>query len=159
MLKYVDYDIVFQEIPDEVTLAINLALCPNRCIGCHSPHLWENIGEPLNETALEKLLNKYGTNITCVCFMGGDNDPFEVAKIAEFIREYKKMGIKTAWYSGREQLPNGFPLKNFHYIKLGPYIPRLGGLKAPNTNQRLFRIRKNETFEDITWRLQKHNVL
>ena len=30
MLKYVDTDIVFQEFPDEVTLAINLSNCPCR---------------------------------------------------------------------------------------------------------------------------------
>ena len=45
MLKYVDYDIAFQEIPDEVTLAINLSNCPHRA-GCHSPHC-DDIGKNL----------------------------------------------------------------------------------------------------------------
>ena len=35
MLRYTDYDIVFREIPDETTLAVNLAGCPNRCPGCN----------------------------------------------------------------------------------------------------------------------------
>ena len=48
MLKYADYDIVFQEIPNEVTLAINISNCPNRCVGCHSPYLMEDVGEELN---------------------------------------------------------------------------------------------------------------
>ena len=52
MLKYTDYDIVFQEIPDEVTLAINLSNCPNRCKGCHSPYLQQNVGEALTEENL-----------------------------------------------------------------------------------------------------------
>ena len=66
MLRYVDYDIVFQEIPDEVTLAINLSNCPNRCKGCHSPHLLENVGESLTEESLGHLLQKYGKAVTCV---------------------------------------------------------------------------------------------
>ena len=35
MLKYVNTGIVFQEIPDEVTLAINISGCPCHCPGCH----------------------------------------------------------------------------------------------------------------------------
>ena len=44
MLKYVNTGVVFQEIPDEVTLAINISNCPCRCPGCHSHYLWEDIG-------------------------------------------------------------------------------------------------------------------
>lgn len=39
MLKYVDTAIVFSEIPDEVTLAINISGCPNKCKNCHSQYL------------------------------------------------------------------------------------------------------------------------
>lgn len=39
MVRYHNFDIVFAEIPDETTLAINITNCPNRCPGCHSPHL------------------------------------------------------------------------------------------------------------------------
>lgn len=60
MLKYAGYDIVFQEIPDEVTLALNLSGCPNGCPGCHSPHLQRDEGEALTPGALERLLERYG---------------------------------------------------------------------------------------------------
>ena len=33
MLNYYNYDIVCQEIPDEITLAINITGCPNHCQG------------------------------------------------------------------------------------------------------------------------------
>ena len=55
MLRFVNYDLVFQEIPDEVTLALNISNCPNRCDGCHSPYLMEDVGAILGENALAAL--------------------------------------------------------------------------------------------------------
>ena len=60
MLKYVNTGIVFQEIPDEVTLAINISNCPCRCPGCHSHYLWEDIGLPLNTDAIDAFVERYG---------------------------------------------------------------------------------------------------
>lgn len=140
MLRYVDYDIVFQEIPDEVTLAINLSNCPNRCKGCHSPHLLENVGESLTEESLGHLLQKYGKAVTCVCFMGGDAEPFEVERLAGFLHRQSIALVKVGWYSGKNELPEGLSVQNFEYIKLGPYIEKLGGLKSPDTNQHFYRI-------------------
>ena len=57
MLRLASFDVVFQEIPGEVTLALNLSGCPNRCAGCHSPHLWEEVGEPLDDNLLNSLLS------------------------------------------------------------------------------------------------------
>ena len=155
-MKVASFDIVFQEIPGEVTLALNLSNCPCHCPGCHSPHLAEDIGEPLNEQLLDGLIARYGSMITCVAFMGGDADPEEVARWAEYVRP-----LKTAWYSGRPSFPNtpnnqiipNIPIP-FDYVKLGPYIESLGGLKSPTTNQRLYK-RVGDEWQDITssfWR-------
>lgn len=151
MLRYADYDIVFQEIPDEVTLAINLSNCPNQCKGCHSPHLMQDIGEPLTEESLSLLLNKYGKTVTCVCFMGGDAFPDELARLAGFLHHQTIAKVKVGWYSGKEEWPETIPLCYFQYIKLGPYIEALGGLKSPRTNQRLYKITEGERC-DITSR-------
>ena len=156
MLKFTDYDIVFQEIPDEVTLAINLSLCPNNCRGCHSPQLRTDIGEQLTETALADLLQRYGANITCVCFMGGDGAPEEVAKLSQWVRNTYK--LKTGWYSGREKLEDDALALAFDYVKIGPYIPERGPLKDPNTNQRLYKV-TNGAMEDITSRFWKKSSL
>ena len=75
MLKYVNTGIVFQEIPDEVTLAINISNCPCHCPGCHSKYLWEDIGTPLTPMVIEQMVKNYGDDITCIAFMGGDSDP------------------------------------------------------------------------------------
>jgi anaerobic ribonucleoside-triphosphate reductase activating protein len=146
MLRLVSYDVVFQEIPGEVTLALNLSGCPNGCPGCHSPHLREEIGEPLDGELLEGLLRRYGGAVTCVCFMGGDGNPDEVARWAARIGEWP---LKVAWYSGREALPIDFPADRFDYIKLGPYVEALGGLRSPRTNQRMIR-REGTEWVDIT---------
>lgn len=45
-MKYVDTKIVFQELPNEITLAINISGCPCACIGCHSSYLSQDIGDP-----------------------------------------------------------------------------------------------------------------
>ena len=93
----------------------------------------------MTEEMLEGLIGKYSAAVTCFCFMGGDAEPLEVMRLAEWIRT-QWPDIKTAWYSGKEKLPEGFDIRSMNYIKLGPYMESLGGLKSPNTNQALYRI-------------------
>ena len=149
MLRFINYSVVFQEIPSEVTLAINLTNCPNRCKGCHSPHLWEDRGETLDNNLLDALLDKYGKAITCVCFMGGDASPKEVEQCSIFLHNRTEGRIKVGWYSGKESFPQECSVQNFDYIKLGAYIEHLGGLNSATTNQRLWRI-DNGTMVDMT---------
>jgi anaerobic ribonucleoside-triphosphate reductase activating protein len=151
MLKFVDYDIVFREVPDEVTLALNLAGCPNGCPGCHSSYLMQDIGHELTADALDDLLLNYQAEVTCLCFMGGDASPHEVARWARHIR-LRFPGTKVAWYSGRALLPDGFDTAAFHYIKLGPYVAERGPLDNPNTNQRFFYVSPNGELTDQTAR-------
>lgn len=140
MLRFVNFDIVFQEVPGEVTMAINISNCPNRCKGCHSPYLMKNIGEPLTPDNLSFLIEKYGSGITCVCFMGGDSDPFEVERLADFIKDKYPGKLKVVWYSGKDCLPEHFPVKNFDFIKIGSYKEERGGLSSPDTNQRFYQV-------------------
>lgn len=151
MLKYVNTAVVFQEIPDEVTLAINISRCPCRCPGCHSTYLWQDIGEPLTPLVLEGFIRKYGNDITCLCFMGGDAEPAAVNQLARYLhREHP--GYKVAWYSGRVLIPSVVNKPDFDYIKVGPYIKHLGCLKDRTTNQRLYKKAAGDDFTDITER-------
>ncbi len=154
MLKYTDYDIVFREIPNEVTLAINLSNCPHRCVGCHSPQLQQDIGEELNEKSLEKIIKNYDNFITCVCFMGGDSSPAEIGKLADFVKNKWNQKLKIGWYSGNDKVSNLVSVKNLNFVKLGEYKHQLGGLDCKTTNQRLYSI-DNLKFNDITFKLQK----
>ena len=153
MLKCYNYDVVFQERPDETTLAINISNCPNRCPGCHSPHLWNDIGTPLTLEVLDSLINEYSGLITCICFMGGDADAAVVNSLAQWMKTaHPKMHI--GWYSGRTRLAKEINVRNFDYIKLGPYIETKGGLNRKSTNQRLYKI-TDGGMTDITNRFWK----
>ncbi len=138
MLKYVNTDVVFQEIPNETTLAINISNCPCHCKGCHSSYLAEDVGTELTAPSLLELLKK-NKGITCVAMMGGDSEPQEVEYFSELVRNIA--GLRYAWYSGRQELPKNIDISKFNYIKLGPYIEELGGLKSPTTNQRLYEVK------------------
>ena len=155
MLKYVETAVTFSEIPDEITLCINISNCPCHCKGCHSSYLAEDIGDPLNKTALSKLLEN-NKGVSCVSFMGGDNDPISIVALASWVKTHTD--LKVAWYSGRQEL-NDFvarQLKWFDYIKLGPYIKEYGPLNSETTNQRLYEVKDNK-LHDITYKLWRDN--
>ncbi len=140
MIKYIpqDTNITFEEIPDEVTLCINISNCQNNCKGCHSPYLKQNIGSLLDFTALDELLEK-NSGITCLCFMGEGNDLKTLKETILYLDE-KYPDIKLALYSGREDVSNcGFYFDYLDYLKIGPYIEEKGPLNKETTNQRLYK--------------------
>ena len=105
----------------------------------------------LTTEELEDIINGYGSDITCVCFMGGDAEPEYVNMLAEYLHgSYPRLMV--AWYSGRARIPGVVRKNDFDYIKTGPYIKHLGGLKSPDTNQRLYKRVANDSFADITSR-------
>ena len=157
MIKYYNAMVVFEEIPDEITLAINITNCPCHCKGCHSKFLWEDIGTELTFEELERLIEK-NSGITCVCFMGGDANPKEVNDLAQKIimsPKYFKW-LKLAWYSGMDEISDDVDMIYFNYIKIGHYDEKLGGLNKETTNQRLYKISfDKEDLEDITYKFWK----
>ncbi len=154
MLKYVNTGIVFQEIPDEVTLAINISNCPCHCPGCHSHYLWEDIGDPLDAKAIDAFVAEFGADITCISFMGGDAEPEAVNRLACYIHEAYP-AYKVAWYSGKTVISSAIDKRDFDYIKIGPFIRHLGPLSSRTTNQRLYHISRDGAMHDITSRFWK----
>lgn len=154
MLKYIprDTQVTFSEIPDEITLCINLSGCPHHCPGCHSPYLRNDEGEELTEEVLKRLLTK-NKGVTCVCFMGGDANKTELVELVSSVEDVKK-----AWYSGENELDIQKYGLVFDYIKVGPYVESLGPLNSPTTNQRLYKIDRTSNqliITDITYKFWK----
>ena len=162
MLKYLNTQVTFSEVPDEITLCINITGCKIGCKNCHSSYLAEDIGEELNIDSLHELISN-NKGITCVSFMGGDSNPKEVDYLASIVKEY--YSLKIAWYSGVQALSKDIHIWNFSFIKLGPYIEKMGPLNSKTTNQRMYKVVYNHyddgtsgyELEDITYKfLKKH---
>lgn len=158
MLSFHGYDIVFQEVPNEVSLAIEVGGCPFRCAGCHSPYMWEDGPFTCNKD-LWSLIERYKDFITCVCFMGGDHDP------KSFIAVMKKIvgetPLKICLYTGREgveSLEADGIMDYLDYVKVGSYKAELGGLSSPKTNQRFYKVKGGLIAEDLTEYFQKKGL-
>lgn len=160
MIKFEDTAIVFREVPDEITLAINLTNCPHHCKGCHSPHLWEDRGLILTADGIDTMLEEpSNVPVTCVAFMGGDNDPdtlFEINR--EFKRRHPNM--KTCWYTGYSYEDHKFlrwshRLTEFDYVKMGRYREELGPIDKEGSNQVMFKTTSKVSMENITERFRK----
>lgn len=161
MIKYIpeDTDVVFEEIPDEVTLAINISNCIHHCEGCHSPYLQTDVGKELTEKKLQRLIVE-NDGITCVCFMGEGNDEAALKKLINYVRA-NYPDLKIGLYSGRKEIKDEFYWDFLDYIKLGPYIPSLGPLNVETTNQRLHKKVPECAqifWEDITEKFWKEKV-
>lgn len=163
MIKYYpeSVSVVFEEIPDEVTLAIEITNCPGHCEGCHSPWLREDIGEELTPETLRRLIDE-NRGVTCVCFMGEGKDPRALKYLALSVRLRSDYPYRTALYSGRNEVEKEYDTY-FDYIKVGPFIPAKGPLNKETTNQRLYKIEERfgtdfdvETIRhDITYKFWK----
>lgn len=136
-MKYVDTLVTCSEVPDEISLCINISNCPYHCPGCHSSYLAQDIGTELTKDTLIELIVR-NPGISCVCLMGGQEQ--EVLKLLHEANLVNLVNIRVAWYTGQKELP-GYPLlKHLDYVKVGPYIDELGPLTSKTTNQRFYKI-------------------
>lgn len=160
MLKYIDTKVVFREVPDETTLAINISGCPFSCRGCHSDYLQYDAGALLTTLELDYLICA-NDGITCVAFMGGDGDVKALSKLFAHV-ETKYPTLKIAWYSGSNKPEEYKIIKNLDYYKYGAYIMSNGPLSSPTTNQKFCKVHtdyvnKTVELEDITYRFWDNN--
>lgn len=147
MIKYVDAKVTLQELPNEITLCINITGCPNRCPGCHSEYLQEDIGIELTPKVLDTLIDN-NKGISAICFMGGDSDPLYIAAMAKYIKE--NTDLLVGWYSGKQEINKDvlMNLEYFNFIKVGPYIEELGPLNNPNTNQKMYEVEMSKEVDE-----------
>ena len=161
MIKYVPEmtNVVLEEIPDRLTLAIDISNCTGLCEGCHSPFLRRDVGVELTPEAIDSLIaGNFGIN--CFLFLGEGNDPAALMAAASYVRRaYPSLALGL--YSGREIVEEDV-WELFDYVKIGPFRPSCGPLNKTTTNQRLYRILHNadgtRTVDDITARFWRKGI-
>ena len=149
MLNIVEYDIVFQEVPTEVSLALTVAGCPIQCKGCHRADTWrKEVGTPLTSDFLAELLARYQDLISCVLFMGGEWQPVSLLSALKHVRG---TGLKTALYTGLDEISPTL-MSELQYLKTGPWMVERGGLDSPTTNQTFIDCKSGDVLNHLFWR-------
>lgn len=150
-MRYMYRSIVFQELPDCVSLSYTITGCDMKCNGCHSSETWnsEN-GEILNIHKFNEDLDKYNGLIDAVLFFGGE---WHEEELIHFLSIAKSKKLKTCLYTGLEldQVSNGI-IKQLDYIKTGKWDKNLGGLENKFTNQKLINL---GTGENLNYKFTK----
>lgn len=145
--------VVFQELPDYISLTFSITGCGKKCANCHSPHLQDSSnGEPLTNETLEKLLKINEGYIQAVIFFGGDLLVDDLIAAARFVKQF---GLKVAVYSGWDSVDERI-LEEIDFVKYGAYIEPLGGLDSETTNQRMIEI---STGDDITYKFKSKKLV
>lgn len=147
-LKYFSYTIALQEVPDEVSLIVNISGCPYHCDGCHSDYLRKYEGRYICED-IKEIIRKYEGLITCVCFMGGDQNCAELVELLRIVHDYN---LKTCLYTGANNVSNDLhrAMEHLDYVKIGSYNKELGDLSSVTTNQYMLKKISNTSWENIT---------
>lgn len=145
-MKYQNFQVVFQEVPGEISLCFSISGCPLRCTGCHSPFLWKaERGKELTLTDFQEILIQYKEVASCVVFMGGE---WHKRTLISLLSAAKKEGYTTCLYTGEEQVDQEI-LQQLTWIKTGSWNENLGGLDSPHTNQRFFNASTKENLNHL----------
>ena len=149
MIKYVPgmTNVVLEEIPRKLALAVEISNCRGNCKGCHSPWLRTDTGVELTPQVADSLIaDNFG--VDCFLLLGEGNDPQALLSLAAHLRK-SHPGMELALYSGREQVEKEL-YEAFDYIKTGPYREECGPLNSRTTNQRLYH--HGEDITSAFWR-------
>ena len=150
-LKFTTEQIVWQEVPGEVSLAFLFSGCQLRCKGCHSADAWKaSLGQELTADYLKGRLKRYRGLITCVLFMGGEWQPEILQQMLGIVVQ---AGLKACLYTGleREELEavSESIIPYLTYLKTGRWVMELGGLDSPATNQKFIDVRTGEVLNRL----------
>ncbi|OOH88034.1 anaerobic ribonucleoside-triphosphate reductase activating protein [Pasteurellaceae bacterium 15-036681] len=147
-LRFISEQVVFQEVPNETSLAFLITGCPLGCKGCHSAESWKKgSGSILSPEYLTQRLNTYQGLISCVLFMGGE---WQAEPLLTLLKIVHQQGLKSCLYTGLElaEVPSEI-LAELDYIKTGRWIAERGGLNSLTTNQRFINLHTHQILNHL----------
>lgn len=147
-IRFCSEQIVWQEVPNETSLAFLITGCPLGCKGCHSVESWKRgSGQILTKNYLAQQLNKYQGLISCVLFMGGE---WHSASLVSLLKYCRQKGLNTCLYTGLEKCEVSEEiLAQLTYLKTGRWLAERGGLNSPKTNQCFIDLRTGRNLNHL----------
>jgi len=145
-MNYSSIQIVFQEVPGEISICFSICGCNLHCKGCHSPVLWkEESGKTLTQDIFIKTLMKFKKQASCVLFMGGE---WHERELINYLDYAQKEGYKTCLYTGENQISEKI-LKHLTWLKTGKWVEKLGGLGVQTTNQKFIEVQSKKLLNHL----------
>lgn len=158
LVPVVSTGITLNEVPDKVAFFIELGSCTQRCKGCHSKELWEEVKEPTSlDTLLKEAEKAIDKGANAIVLMGGTCNGLNIKELSTTLQALSDIA-PTCLYSGSDdQKLNRFLVENtdITWIKTGSYKEELGGLSSPTTNQRFYRKEYEEIFKNHQYLMTK----
>ena len=142
LVPVVSTGITMNEVPDKVAFFIELGSCTQKCKGCHSKELWEDVKTP---TPLDDILAEAEQAIdkgaNAIVLMGGTCNKMSTPDLLKLLDGLSEIS-PTCLYSGLDDEETNTYIaehSGITWIKTGSYKEELGGLSSPTTNQRFYR--------------------
>lgn len=134
--------VTMNEVPDHLAFYIEMGNCKQKCKGCHSPHLWNTVNNPMSIEELEVLaydaINK-GAN--AIVLMGGTTNGIPYPHLVRLIYKLSQIA-PVCLYSGSDDYERDMLIAittRLTWLKTGSYQETKGGLMSTETNQKFLR--------------------
>lgn len=134
--------VTMMEVPDHLAFYIEFGNCKQKCKGCHSPHLWEDVE---NKTTMEDLLASASDAVSkganAIVLMGGTTNGISSTHLISLIDKLAEIA-PVCLYSGSNDFERDMVLATvtkLTWIKTGSYQDDKGGLMSAETNQKFLR--------------------
>ena len=140
--------ITLNEVPNHISFYVEFGECKKHCKGCHSPHLWEKVDNPISLMDIVYLAREaVNKGANAIVLMGGTTNGIPIGKLKYLITWLNTLA-PVCLYSGSDDYEKDLALlmhSDLTWIKTGSYQEGKGGLTSPTTNQKF--IRKERTDE------------